>query len=413
MQGKRVLLIVGGGIAAFRTLDLVRRLREQEIEVRCVMTDTAKHFVTPLSLATLSANPVFSDMFDLTERAEIGHIHLARETDLVLIMPATADLMAKMVAGLAGDLATAVLLATTAPVLIAPAMNVRMWEHGATQRNVASLKADGFSFVGPQEGDMACGEYGFGRIAETDEILAAVLRSLAEGAEPASGPLTGKRVLITAGPTHEPIDPVRYIANRSSGKQGWALARAAADLGAEVVLISGPTGLLDPAGITTVHVETAEEMLEAATEALPADIAICAAAVADWRIETPADEKLKKETGQESLTLQLRRNSDILARLATNPNRPKLLIGFAAETEDIVDNGLKKWRQKGADWIVANDVSSNSGLAAGIMGGDETRIHLVTSEGVEDWQPMSKTLMADLLLRRAARALAGLSRAAE
>ncbi|MEG6508412.1 bifunctional phosphopantothenoylcysteine decarboxylase/phosphopantothenate--cysteine ligase CoaBC [Methyloligella sp. 2.7D] len=405
MQEKRITIIVGGGIAAFRVLDLVRRLRERGAVTRCILTEAGKQFVTPLSLATLSGNKVYSDLFDLEEEAEIGHIRLARDTDLMLVMPATADLMAKMAHGQANDLATAVLLATTAPVLIAPAMNVRMWEHKATRRNVAQLKDDGCRFVGPQQGDMACGEFGFGRIADTPEIVAAVENLLKGDA----GPLTGKRVLITAGPTHEPIDPVRYIANRSSGKQGYALARAAAALGAEVTLISGPTDQAPPEGVTLVPVETAQEMLDAVIAADPADIALMAAAVADWRVASQSEQKMKKAPGQESHELGLIRNPDILATLAKSPNRPKLLIGFAAETEHVVENALKKRSAKGADWIVANDVSPNTG----IMGGENTRIHLVSAEGVEDWQPMSKEEMAESLLRRAAGALSGLSQAAE
>jgi phosphopantothenoylcysteine decarboxylase / phosphopantothenate---cysteine ligase len=407
LHNKRILIVVGGGIAAFRVLDLVRRLRGQGAETRAILTQAGKQFVTPLSLATLSGNPVFSELFDLDEEAEIGHIRLARDADLVLVMPATADLLAKMAHGQAGDLATAVLLATTAPVLIAPAMNVRMWEHQATQRNVAALKADGRLFVGPIEGDMACGEFGFGHIADNDDILAAIEHLLARAP---SGPLSGKRVLITAGPTHEPIDPVRYIANRSSGKQGYALARAAARLGARVTLISGPTALPPPGGVRLIGVETARQMLEAVFASLPADIAVCAAAVADWRSAEEAGRKLKKAPGREAQDLPLVRNPDILASLArAGGNRPALLIGFAAETEDIVDNARNKWRDKGADWIIANDVS----LGSGIMGGDDTRIHLVSGEGVEDWQSMSKDELAERLLRRAASALDGLSQAAE
>ncbi|XSG81550.1 MAG: bifunctional phosphopantothenoylcysteine decarboxylase/phosphopantothenate--cysteine ligase CoaBC [Methyloligella sp. ZOD6] len=407
LQGKRVLLIVGGGIAAYRTLDLVRRLRERGAETRAILTKAGAEFVTPLSLATLTANKVFTELFDLNDEAEIGHISLAREGDLVLVVPATADLMAKMAHGQANDLATTVLLATTAPILIAPAMNVRMWEHKATQRNVVQLKSDGCRFVGPQEGDMACGEYGFGRIADTSDILTAVENVSADRGQ---GPLSGKHVLITAGPTHEPIDPVRYIANRSSGKQGYALARAAASLGARVTLVSGPTALETPDGVTMVRVERAAEMLEAVQTALPADIAICAAAVADWRCAGEAGQKVKKQEGQETHTVTLARNPDILATIAqAGPKRPTLVIGFAAETEQVVENAVEKRKGKAVDWIVANDVSP----ATGIMGGDATRVNLITGEGIEDWQPMSKDEMAEKLLQRAASTLAGLREAAE
>jgi phosphopantothenoylcysteine decarboxylase/phosphopantothenate--cysteine ligase len=407
LQGKRVLLIVGGGIAAYRTLDLVRRLRERGAETRAILTKAGSEFVTPLSLATLTANKVFTELFDLNDEAEIGHISLAREADLVLVMPATADLMGKMVHGQANDLATTVLLATTAPVLVAPAMNVRMWEHKATQRNVAQLKEDGCRFVGPQEGDMACGEYGFGRVADTPDIVAAVENVFSEMAK---GPLSGRHVLITAGPTHEPIDPVRYIANRSSGKQGYALARAAAALGARVTLVSGPTALNAPDGVNLIQVERATEMLEAVQSALPADIAVMAAAVADWRCAGEADQKMKKQEGQETHSVPLARNPDILATIAqAGPNRPPLVIGFAAETENVIENAISKRQKKNADWIVANDVSP----ATGIMGGDATRIHLVTEAGVEDWQPMGKDEMAEALLRRAAGTLSGLRSAAE
>lgn len=407
LQGKRVLLIVGGGIAAYRTLDLVRRLRERGAETRAILTSAGAEFVTPLSLATLTANKIFTGLFDLNEEAEIGHIRLAREADLVLVMPATADLMAKMAQGQANDLATTVLLATTAPVLVAPAMNVRMWEHAATIRNVARLKEDGCRFVGPQEGEMACGEYGFGRIADTADILAAI-KTVCAGA--AKGPLTGKHVLITAGPTHEPIDPVRFIANRSSGKQGYALAGAAAAMGARVTLVSGPTPLAAPDGVTLIRVERAAEMLEEVTSALPADIAILAAAVADWRCANETDAKIKKQDNQESLSVALTCNPDILATIARGgPHRPQLVIGFAAETENVVENAVRKRRRKNTDWIVANDVSAGTG----IMGGDATQVHLVTESGVEDWPPMTKDDMAEALLRRAIGTLAGLRSAAE
>ena len=368
----------------------------------------------------LTEEKAFTDLFDLKDEAEIGHIRLSREADLIVVAPATADLLAKMAHGLADDLATAVLLATDKRVLAAPAMNVRMWEHPATRRNLATLKADGIEFVGPDEGEMACGEYGLGRMAEPQAILEAI-ESLLGGETPAqsatrgtplrgpAGALRGRRVLITSGPTQEPIDPVRYIANRSSGKQGHALARAAAALGAEVTLVSGPVALPDPQGVTVVKVETAHEMLAATLAALPADIAICAAAVADWRAADESPHKLKKQNQVET-ELKLALNPDILATIAKpGPKRPRLVIGFAAETENLVENANAKRRRKGADWIVANDVWPGTGA----MGGDHTQVHLVTGGGVEDWPPISKDETAARLLARAADALAALRSAAE
>ncbi|MEJ2516704.1 MAG: bifunctional phosphopantothenoylcysteine decarboxylase/phosphopantothenate--cysteine ligase CoaBC [Methyloceanibacter sp.] len=407
LNGKRILLIVGGGIAAYKSLELVRRLRERGATVRVVLTQGGAQFVTPLSFSVLSGEEAFTDLFDLKDEAEIGHIQLSREADLVVVAPATADLLAKMANGLANDLASTVLMATDKSVLVAPAMNVRMWQHPATLRNVETLRADGVRFVGPEEGDMACGEFGPGRMAEPEDIAGAIARLLpsAEGVS-----LVGRHVLITSGPTYEPIDPVRYIANRSSGKQGHALARAAKDMGARVTLISGPTHLPDIPGVMTVKVETAADMLDAALGALPADIAICAAAVADWRAATQAMEKLKKVEGQTALNLALARNPDILATLAApGARRPALVIGFAAETETIITHAQEKLSRKGADWIVANDVSPDTG----IMGGDRTEVHLVSAAGVEDWPAMGKDEMAVKLLARAAEALHTVQLAAE
>jgi phosphopantothenoylcysteine decarboxylase/phosphopantothenate--cysteine ligase len=406
VQGKRILLIVGGGIAAYKSLELVRRLKERRASVRVILTAGGAEFVTPLSFSVLSEDKTFTDLFDLKDEAEIGHIRLSREADLVVVAPATADLLAKMATGLANDLASTVLLATDKRVLAAPAMNVRMWQHPATRRNVASLRADGIHFVGPEEGEMACGEFGPGRMAEPASIVETVARLIEDKQQ---GPLSGRRVLITSGPTHEPLDPVRYIANRASGKQGHALARAAQALGAHVTLVTGPVALPDPEGMYVVKVETANEMLDAVLDALPADIAICAAAVADWRARAEAAQKLKKTSGAD-VSLTLAQNPDILATIAIKgPQRPDLVIGFAAETETVIDNALAKRRAKGADWIVANDVSAGTG----IMGGDRTRVHLVTGAGVEDWPPMSKDEMASRLLARAAEALSSLRSAAE
>ena len=406
MQGKRILLIVGGGIAAYKSLELVRRLTERGASVRVILTSGGAEFVTPLSFSVLSGDKTFTDLFDLKDEAEIGHIRLSREADLVVVAPATADLLAKMATGLANDLASTVLLATDKRVLVAPAMNVRMWQHPATRRNVATLRADGIHFVGPDEGEMACGEYGPGRMTEPAAIVDAIARLLSEKQR---GPLTGRHVLITSGPTQEPLDPVRYIANRSSGKQGHALARAASEAGARVTLVSGPVTLPDPDGVRVIKVETAREMLDAVLDALPADIAICAAAVADWRATAEAAQKLKKAGGGD-VSLTLAQNPDILATIAIpGPQRPDLVIGFAAETENVIDNAIGKRRAKGADWIVANDVSP----ATGIMGGDRTTVHLVTGAGAEDWPPMSKDEMAARLLARAAGALSAVRSAAE
>ncbi len=406
VNGKRILLVVGGGIAAYKSLDLVRRLKERGVSARVILTKGGAEFVTPLSFSVLSGDKTFTDLFDLKDEAEIGHIRLSREADLVVVAPATADLLAKMATGTASDLASTVLLATDKRVLVAPAMNIRMWQHPATRRNIATLRADGIEFVGPDEGEMACGEYGPGRMAEPLAIIDAIEHLLSVKQV---GPLSGRHVLITSGPTHEPLDPVRYIANRSSGKQGYALARAALSLGARVTLVTGPVALPDPEGVTLVKVESAFDMLDAVLDAFPADIAICAAAVADWRASHEAAQKLKKEGGGD-ITLSLAQNPDILATLAKpSPQRPDMVIGFAAETENLVANATAKRRAKGADWIVANDVSAGTG----IMGGDRTVVHLVTSVGVEDWAPMSKDEMATRLLSRAAETLSTVRSAAE
>jgi phosphopantothenoylcysteine decarboxylase/phosphopantothenate--cysteine ligase len=394
---RRVLLIVGGGVAAYKALELVRLFRKADVAVRCVLTAAGREFVTPLSLAALSEDKVYDDLFSLTDEAQMGHIELSRQADLVVVAPATADLMAKAANGLAGDLASTVLLATDKRVLMAPAMNVRMWLHAATQRNVARLKADGVAFVGPDEGAMACGEFGPGRMAEPEAIFAASMAMLEAGA----APLAGKHVLITAGPTAEPIDPVRVITNRSSGKQGYAIAGALAALGARVTLVSGPTGLPTPPGVTRVDVETALEMLAACKAALPADAAVCVAAVADWRADEVFAVKLKK-SHEGPPTLRLVENPDILATLAARgPKRPKLVVGFAAETSDLEALARAKLKRKGCDWIVANDVSAD-----GIMGGDENEVLLVYPQGTDHWPRASKADVARRLAQRIAEDLA-------
>jgi phosphopantothenoylcysteine decarboxylase / phosphopantothenate---cysteine ligase len=402
----RIVLIIGGGIAAYKCLDLIRRLRERGYAVRAVMTKAATQFVTPLSVGALSNDRVFTDLFDLNDEREIGHIRLSREADLIVVAPATADLLAKMAGGHANDLATCVLMATNKPVLVAPAMNPRMWSHAATQRNVAQLKKDGLHFVGPEVGEMAeSGEVGTGRLAETPALIAAIERALGLSA---CG-LNGKHVLITSGPTHEPIDPVRYIANRSSGKQGHAIAAAAAALGAKVTLVSGPVNIPDPTGVHVIHVETAAQMLAAVEANVPADIAIFAAAVADWRTAGAATDKIKKTKGTTAKTLDLVENPDILKTVAgLAKGRPKLVIGFAAETTNIVAHAKDKLARKGADWIVANDVSHTSGIGGagtGVMGGDSNVVHLVTANGVETWPELSKTDVAKRLMDAAAHAL--------
>ncbi len=405
LSGRRILLIIGGGIAAYKSLDLIRRLRERGAAVRCVMTAAAREFVTPLAVGALSADHVFTDLFDRRAEQDVGHIRLAREADLIVVAPATADLIAKMAHGLADDLASAVLLATEVGVLVAPAMNPKMWAHPATRRNRATLAADGILFIGPGRGEMAeSGEAGEGRMAEPLDIVAACEAALAER----SGPLAGKRVVVTSGPTHEPIDPVRYIANRSSGRQGHAIAAALARLGADVRLVSGPVAIADPAGVATVHVETARQMREAVEAALPADAGIFVAAVADWRPEIENGEKIKKRPGEAAPALRLTENPDILAAIGHHAMRPALVVGFAAETRDVVENAGAKLVKKGADMIVANNVSHDSGVgAAGVMGGARNRVAIVTAEGVEHWPEMAKDEVAERLAKLVAEKLAG------
>jgi len=397
---KRVLLIIGGGIAAYKSLDLIRRLREHGISVRCILTKAAQEFVTALATGALVGGRVYTDLFDPANEFDVGHIRLARETDLVVVAPATADLMAKMTGGHADDLASAVLLATNARILLAPAMNPLMWANRATQRNLAQLVADGVSVIGPNEGEMAeAGESGTGRMAEPTEIAEAVAQALAGGQAKS---LAGRRVLVTSGPTHEPIDPVRYITNRSSGKQGHAIAAAAAAAGAAVTLVSGPVTLPDPPGVTTVHVESAGQMLAAVERALPVDVAVFAAAVADWRVASAGAQKLKKVPGQGIPALALTENPDILATVARRKTqRPRLVIGFAAETENVVANARAKRARKGCDWILANDVSPQTS----IMGGDRNTVELVTADGVEPWPPQTKESVAAALIERVARQL--------
>ena len=395
LAGKRILLIIGGGIAAYKCLDLIRRFRERGASVTPVMTRAAGEFVTPLSVSALAGEEVHTDLFDLTKEAEMGHIQLSRVADLLVVAPATADLMAKMAGGHADDLATTLLMATDTPVMIAPSMNVRMWDHPATQRNLAMLKEDGIRVVGPNEGDMACGEYGPGRMAEPMEIVNAVEAALADG------PLRGKRIIVTSGPTHEPIDPVRYIANRSSGAQGTAVARALSALGAEVVFVTGPADIPPPDGAHVVKVQSAQEMLAAVKAAHPADAAVFAAAVADWRVANSSDQKMKKDKGGLP-SLEFAENPDILATVSQmTEGRPKLVVGFAAETEAVIDNATAKRMRKGCDWIVANDVSPETG----IMGGSENDVTLITADGSEDWPRMSKDEVARRLAARIAEAL--------
>ena len=398
MNDRRVLLIVGGGVAAYKALELARLLRKADVGVRPILTAAGAEFVTALSLAALCEDKVYQDLFSLTDEAQMGHIELSRSAELIVVAPATADLMAKAASGLAGDLAATTLLATDKPVLMAPAMNVRMWLHPATQRNLARLKADGVAFVGPDEGAMACGEFGPGRMAEPPAIFEAAMAMLGAGA---GGPLAGKHVLLTAGPTAEPIDPVRMITNRSSGKQGYAIAGALAALGARVTLVSGPVALPTPPGVTRVDVETAQEMLAACQRALPADAAICVAAVADWRPDEVFRVKMKK-SHEGPPTIRLVENPDILASLsARGPKRPRLVVGFAAETSDLETQARAKLKKKGCDWIVANDVS-----AEGIMGGDENEVLLVDPQGTDHWPRASKAEVARRLARRIAEDLA-------
>lgn len=391
---KTVLLILSGGIAAYKTLDLIRRLRERDFRVRPILTAGGEHFVTPLSVSALSGSPVYSDLFSLTDENEMGHIRLAREADLVVVAPATADLMAKMAAGLASDLASTALLATGAPVLLAPAMNTYMWQNVATQENVAALKRRGVSFVGPEAGALACGEVGAGRMATVETILQAI-----DVIAQPSYRLSGKHAIVTSGPTIEPIDPVRYIANRSSGKQGHAIAAALARQGAQVTLISGPVAIPDPVGVNVVRIETARQMLKACEASLPADLVVCAAAVADWRIAESSAHKIKKKKGETGSTLHLEINPDILATLSQKKEgRPRLVIGFAAETEGVIEQAQVKRLRKGCDWIVANDVSATMGT----FGGECNTVHVIDDDGVESWPVMEKTEVANRLVERIA-----------
>ena len=388
-MSKSILLIIGGGIAAYKSLELIRLLKTRGIGVRAIMTKAAEEFVTPLSVASLSGEKVHTALFNLTDEVEMGHIELSRSADLVVVVPATADLMAKMAGGLANDLASTTLLATDKKVLIAPAMNVRMWQHAATQRNIATLKTDGIHFVGPNEGDMACGEFGPGRMSEPVEILAAIEKLLM----PASKPLKGKKILITAGPTREPIDPVRYISNHSSGKQGYAIAEAARDFGADVTLVSGPVSLSKPSGITVLSIQTADEMLAACNGTY--DVVICAAAVADWKVDNAAVNKIKKTKSGNVPSLSLIENPDVLATLSkAGSNRATLVVGFAAETENLIEHAKAKLEKKGCDLIIANDVNE----ASGVFGGDKNIVHLVTAKGVEDWPQLSKAEVAGRLM---------------
>jgi phosphopantothenoylcysteine decarboxylase/phosphopantothenate--cysteine ligase len=390
LSGKRILLIISGGIAAYKSLDLIRRLRERGAAVRPVMTRAAQEFITPLAVGALSASHVYIDLFSREDEQDVGHIRLARDNDLVIVAPASADLMAKMAHGLADDLASAVLLATDRPVLVAPAMNPKMWTAPATRRNVETLKADGIHLIGPMAGEMAeSNEAGTGRMAEPLEIVAAAVRLL----DGAPKPLAGKKAIVTSGPTHEPIDPVRYIANRSSGRQGHAIAAALAKLGADVTLVSGPVTIADPAGVRTVHVERAEEMLEAVISHLPADIAVMVAAVADWRVASSADQKIKKQPGEAPPPLLLAENPDILKTVGHHEKRPKLVVGFAAETQDVEKNGRSKLERKGADMIVANDVSPDTG----IMGGTRNRVKIISANGVDEWPDLGKDEVAERL----------------
>jgi phosphopantothenoylcysteine decarboxylase/phosphopantothenate--cysteine ligase len=397
MRGNSVLLIIGGGIAAYKSLDLIRRLKERGISTRAILTHAGAQFVTPLSVSALTGEKVFQDLFSLTDESEMGHIELSRSTDLVVVAPATADLMAKLANGHANDLASTTLLATDKRVLMAPAMNVRMWNHPATQRNYKTLKADGVIFTGPNDGEMACGEFGPGRMSEPLEIVAAIENALAANA----GPLTGLKALVTAGPTHEPLDPVRYIANRSSGKQGYAIANALAQAGADTTLVSGPVEIAPPLRVKLVKVETAREMLAACESALPADIAVFTAAVADWRPEAVMNSKMKKRDGGSVPDLKLAQNPDILSMIAHGAKRPRLVIGFAAETDDVIANAKTKLAKKNADWIVANDVSR------GVMGSDNNTVHLITAAGNEDWPEMNKRDVGTRLAARIADALKG------
>jgi len=397
MEPARILLIIGGGIAAFKAPELVRHLRRQNFAVRCILTAGGAQFVSPLTLASVSGDQVYENLFDLTDEADMGHIQLSRDADMILVAPATADLISKMAQGIANDLASTTLLATDKPVAIAPAMNVRMWHHPATQRNLAQLQKDGIHIIGPDEGDMACGEYGLGRMREPDDIVRDLM-ALQQGTacEPVTGPLFGRHALVTAGPTHEPLDPVRYIANRSSGKQGYAIAAALAQAGARVTLISGPTQLAVPKNVERISVETARDMQAAVHAHLPADIAIMTAAVADWRPEKIAEQKIKKTKEGQAPHIALIANPDILAELCQHAKRPQLVVGFAAETENVEAHAAEKFARKGCDWLVANNVSPETG----VMGGDHNQVTLFTQTGRDAWPPQTKADVASVLVER-------------
>jgi len=396
LDGRRILLIISGGIAAYKCLDLIRQLRAQGAAVRCILTKSATEFVTPLSVSALSGDKVYGDLFSLTDEHDMGHIQLSRDADLLVVAPATANILARMAHGIADDLATTALLATDKPVMVAPSMNVRMWEHAATRANMAFLRTRNVTILGPDSGDMACGEFGEGRMIEPADIVAAIERSFAD-----QGRLAGQRALITSGPTYEPVDPVRYIANRSSGKQGHAIAAAMARMGAETILVTGPTREVDPPGVAVIHVETAQQMLDACQTALPADVAVCAAAVSDWRPKSAGNQKIKKNGAPPKLTLM--ENPDILKTLATAGNeRPRLVVGFAAETGDVIVKAKPKLLAKGCDWIVANDVAPSTQT----FGGSDNTVHLITANYVESWPLMSKQAVADQLATRIADAIA-------
>jgi phosphopantothenoylcysteine decarboxylase/phosphopantothenate--cysteine ligase len=397
LEGKRVLLIVAGGIAAYKALDLIRRLRERGAAVRPLLTPAGAKFVTPLSLSALAGDKVYSDLFSLTDESDMGHIRLSREADLVVVVPATADILARMAAGMADDLATTALLATDKPILVAPSMNVRMWEHAATQSNIATLQARGVMIVGPGAGNLACGEVGDGRLADVMDIVAAIENYFAPKL------LSGRTALVTSGPTFEPLDPVRFIGNRSSGRQGHAIAQALADLGAATTLVSGPVSLPDPTGVNVVHVSTAREMLAACEKVLPTDVAVMTAAVADWRPQNESSQKIKKAPGAAPPSVALTENPDILCTIAARGNgRPQLVIGFAAETGDPLTQGRAKLASKGCDWIVANDVSM-----PGVLGGDENVVHIIDKSGIDSWPRLSKSEVAKRLVMRIAKQLVG------
>jgi phosphopantothenoylcysteine decarboxylase/phosphopantothenate--cysteine ligase len=401
MRGKSILLIIGGGIAAYKSLELIRRLAERGVRSRAILTKAGAEFVTPLSVSALTGQKVFQDLFSLTDESEMGHIELSRAADLVVVAPATADLMGKLAGGLANDLASTTLLATDKKILMAPAMNVRMWESPAVRRSFEILKKDGVLFAGPNDGEMACGEFGTGRMAEPLEIIAAI-----EAALGAEGPLAGVRALVTAGPTREPVDPVRFLANHSSGKQGYAIAEALVRAGAETTLISGPVAIAPPDGVKLMRVTTAREMLAACEASLPADVLVMAAAVADWRPDIAANSKIKKSTDRVVPLIKLVENPDILATLTQHARRPRLVIGFAAETDDVVENAIAKRARKGADWIIANDVSASLN-GESVMGSDRNRVHLVSAAGTEDWPEMSKAEVGSRLAARIAVTLKG------